>query len=751
MAQADDERRGIRINRRSLLVAGGAGAGLVVAWAVWPRRYSANLNAGPGETVMSAWVKIAETGQVSVAIPQTESGQGVYTALPQIVADELGADWRQVAVEPAPINPLYANELGADILFADALGSLPDALRRNHAARAAWMVTAGSTSVRAFEGKLREAGAAARVLLCKAAAARWDVDWRACATAQGFVIHGEQRLRFGELAAAAAGESLPEGALPLRDGDQNRLDGTPAPRLDAPAKVDGTARFAGDVRLPGMVYAAIRQAPLGDARLIGVDRAAADRIGGAMHIIENPRWVAAVASDWWSASRALDALSPRFEIRGARIDTASIDAALAAALDAPGRRIAQAGDVAAAFSGARVFAAEYRAGLALHAPLETTSVTALWRPGRLQIWAPTDAPGLARAAAARVAEIAEDAITIHPMLVGGSFGARVETLAIEQAALIAKSIDKPVQLVWSRSEDCLHDRYRPPAIARMTARLGQNGTLTAWRAAIAAPAVGAELSRRLLGGDTAVALARALPGAAADRMAVAGAEPVYRIPHVAIDHHPADIRVPTGHFRAGAHGYTAFFTECFLDELARQAGIEPMGFRISMLGGEARLARCLATVTALGGWQGGVPGSAQGIACHAFRGSYIAVLAEARMETGARITIDRLVAAVDCGRAINPDLVQQQIEGGLLFGMAHALGAATGITENLADVRGFRAMNLPRLSSAPEITVEIIRSDADPGGVSELAVPPVAPAIANALFAASGARIRRLPLADPES
>lgn len=731
-----------QIDRRQLLVAGGAGAGLVVAWAIWPRRYLPNLTAGAGETVFNAWLKIGEDGRVIVAVPQAEHGQGVYTALPQIIADELGADWRTVAVEPAPLNPLYANALGAAALFEGVFDALPESLRTTYGTRTALVLTAGSSSVRGFEDDLRTAGAAARVLLCKAAAARWGVGWEGCATGAGFVVYGGKRLRFAELAAAAAALDLPE-TLPMRSGDANRLTGRSLPRLDVPSKVDGTANFAGDVRLPDMVYASIRQGPVGDSRLVKVDRAAADRIRGVLAVVETPHWVAAVATNWWAANQALDALAPRFATRGRIVNSDSIDAALVAALDGPGERMASGGDLAAVFKGAQVVTADYRVGLGIHAPLETMTATAQLEGGRLQLWMPTQAPGLARSAAAAAIGLAETDVMVHPMLIGGSFGANLEHLVAEQAAVLAAKLRRPVQLVWSRIEDIFHDRYRPPAAARMTARLGPNGSILGWLAKIAAPATGRELAGRLMAGDHAIAAALALQGRG-DRYAVAGALPFYRFPSYAIDHHPADIGVPTGHLRGGAHGYTAFFTECFLDELAHVAGVEPLSFRVSITG-EPRLVRCLSTAAALGGWEGGIAGSGQGIACHSFRGSHIAVLAEAHFEDGQMPRVDRLVAAVDCGRLINPDLVRQQIEGGLIFGMAQAIGAGTGFSENVPTARNLGHLNLPRLVDCPDITVELIRSEAAPGGVSELAVPAVAPAIANALQSAAGFRLRRMP------
>lgn len=737
-----------QIDRRTLLIGGGAGIGLVVAWQLWPRRYRGNLTADTGETIFGAWLKIGDDGRVIVAVPQAEHGQGVYTALPQIVADELGADWRTVGVEPAPANPLYANPFGAEQLFEQPDNGLLKQWRDSHAVRTGLTLTAASSSVRSFENPLRDAGAAARILLCKAAAARWKVDWQACSTGDGFVRHGKDRLRFGELAVEAArdfgGAALPD-PLPLRTDPAGRLSGQSLPRLDAPSKVDGSATFAGDVRLPDMVFASIRQAPVGDSRLVRVDRAAADRIGGVLQVVTNDRWVAAIGNTWWAANRALDALAPRFETKGPVVSSASIDAALKAALAAPGTRMVAQGDVAAAFTGARLVAAEYQVGLAPHAALETMTATANLSHGRLELWLPTQAPGVARAAAAAAIGIAEDAVLVHPMLIGGSFGAALETQCAAQAAVLAQAIKRPVQLVWSRVEDLLHDRYRPPARARMTARLGGNGQILGLSARIAAPATGHELARRMFAQDRGASAALALAGAS-DPYAVAGAMPPYRIQAFAVDHHPAEIGVPTGHWRSGAHSYTAFFTECFIDELAHLAGTEALSFRIGMLGGDARLARCLSTAASLGGWEGGVAGSGQGIACHSFRSSHIAVLVEAHVGEGQAVSVDRIVAAVDCGRQVNPDLVRQQIEGGLLFGMAAAIGGATGFADNLATVRRLGALGLPRLADTPDITVELVPSEADPGGVSELAVPPVAPAIANALQAATGYRLRSLPL-----
>ena len=728
------------ILRRSFLVTGGAGVGLLVAWAVWPRSYAVDLGAAKGETQLGAWLKIAESGQVTVAVPQAEHGQGVWTTLPQIVADELGADWRTVAVEAAPINPLYANPLAAQALFGGA--ALLEPVRREHHVRSALMLTGGSTSVRMFEGALREAGAAARVLLAKAAAARWGVGWETCETQDGFVVAGNRRLRFGELAAAAAGGDLP-GDLPLRIGDEGRLSGQPLPRLDAPAKVDGSANFVADVRLPDMVFASICAGPAGGAsRLVRADKAAAERVRGVVSVIENAHWVAAAANNWWAANQAIVALAPRFETRGALADDAAIDAALESALARGGRSVLAAGDLSV-LEGPGLVTADYRVGAGVHAALETPAATAWWHADRLELWVPTQAPATARTVAARAIGVAESAVTVHPMLIGGSFGQNLEHDAVAQAAILAVSLKRPVQLAWSRREATQRDRPGAPARARMTARLASDGRVLGWRAQIAAPATGAALAERLMPGD----VLRRAEGIVerADGYAVTGAVPPYKLPALAIDHHAATLPLSVGHLRGGADRYTAFFTECFLDELAHRAGTEPMSYRIGMLGGDARLVRCLTTAASLAGWDGGSAGSGQGMACHVMAGSMIAVVAEAGFGSDGRPRVDRLVAAVDCGRAINPEVVRQQIEGGMVFGLALAIGAPLGFERGVATARTLGDLRLPRLADTPEITVELLPSGADPGGVSDLGVPAVAPAIANALVAATGNRVRRLP------
>ncbi|MBV9842188.1 MAG: xanthine dehydrogenase family protein molybdopterin-binding subunit [Sphingomonadaceae bacterium] len=721
----------VDIGRRGFL-AGGAGLGLIVAWSLWPRDYRAVLNVAPGETALGGYLKIGEDGHVAVAVPQTEMGQGVYTGLPQILADELGADWRTIAVEPAPIGSLYANRLLARELagtwprVAGRVGEFADDMLAD---RAPLVMTAGSTSVRAFEAPLREAGARARALLCMAAAKRWGIDWQACDTEAGFVVRGTDRLRFGEIAVEAA-RLKPPHALTLRLRDERKLAGQPLPRLDTAAKLDGSAQYAGDVRLPGMVFASLRQGPVGETRLVASDKAAAARVRGAIAVIEAERWVAALGENWWAADRAAEALAPRFATRGKLVADAAIAAALDRAMASEGRRVHAHGSLPDALP----IAAEYAVGFAAHAAIEPLVATARLAGGRLEIWAPTQAPAQLRAAAAAALAMNESAVTVYPMFGGGGFGRKLETDAAVQAAILSARSRRPVQLMWSRGEECAHDRMRPPARARLAGALDGHGGVAAWRADIAAPAAVHETMARLglswLGGPAS---------------AVAGALPAYDVPALAIDYRRAEVGVSTGVWRSDAHSYTAFFTESFVDELAAAASVDPLTFRLRMLRETPRLAACLKAAAAMAGWQGGHKGGAQGLACYSAFGSHIALIAEAGVTADQDVKVGRVFAAVDCGTVVNPDLVGQQIEGGIVFALGAAIGAEPGYAGGFAGPRRLGALGLPRLADCPDIEVQLIPSEAPPGGVAELAVPPLAPAVANALFTATGQRYRSLP------
>jgi isoquinoline 1-oxidoreductase subunit beta len=750
---SSDEDSGI--TRRKLLIGGGVGVGLLIAWELWPRQYRDNMPIGRREHGFGSWLKIAENGTVTVAIPQSEMGQGVYTALAQIVAGELGADWRTVSVQPALASPEFANPLFVREWRAAMLpesfggevgGGMADALGDEWAERNAFMITAGSTSVRQFETPCRVAGAAARVLLCQAAAARWDTNWESCDTVGGFVIFGKKKLAFADLVAEAADHSVPD-PLPLRASPVNALSGKELARLDVPAKVDGSANFAGDVRLPDMLYASVRAGPIGDTRLKSVNVKGAKGIRGFVKMIKTDEWVAALGTNWWAANRALDAMAPVFETTGRMPDSGAINATLDRMLSkGEGYRIHSTGSVDAAFEKSartRIYKGQYAVAPALHAPIETRSATAHFENGRLTLWLATQVPEPARKAAARAIGLSTDDVTLIAMQAGGSFGRNLDSLIAEQAAVLAKQAERPVQVIWSRPEDFMRDHVRPPALARMTAAIAGTGRVQGLSVKIAVPATTRQQMERIDGATAHEAIGAARGDA--DPLALDGAVPPYAIPNLSVSHFPVTLSLSTGLWRGNAHSYTTFFIEAFIDELAHAVGMEPLSYRMQMLVGQTRLARCLTGVAALANWDGGADGSGKGIACHSMYGSHIALVASARTDESG-VKVDRISAMVDCGRLINPELARQQIEGGIVFGLAQALGSTTTYENGLPLARRFRDIDLPSLGDIPEIEVEFVRSEEKPGGVSEIGVAPVAPAIANALFSAAGIRLRELPL-----
>ncbi|WP_417593653.1 molybdopterin cofactor-binding domain-containing protein [Parasphingorhabdus sp.] len=749
--QAEDSSTGL--TRRKFLIGGAVGTGLLVAWAIWPRNYEPNVAATENEQVFGAFLKISEDGQVAVVVPQSEMGQGVYTVLPQILADELGADWRTVAVEPAPINPLYSNRLlaeqWAECFLPTGVEKLAENaavqwMAQNVAIRDQFIVTADSTSIPAYAESFREAGAAARVLLTKAAADRWDVAWETCAVENGIISSGDKKLRFGELVRDAAKQTLPD-PVPLRPAGEGHLIGQDVPRLDMPSKLDGSANFSGDIRLPDMVFAAIRQGPIGETRLKSFNRGGASKITGFIDVVKSEKWIAAVATNWWAANRALDKMSPVFETKGFMADSDRIDTALQEALDdGPGIRFVSRGDTKGLFKDDNIHRARYHADAAVHAPIETRTATAEFKDGVLELWMATQAPAAAVRAAAETLNISQDRVTLYPMLSGGSFDRNLDNEIAGQVARIAKKMGRPVQLVWSCAEDLMHDHYRAPSHARLDAAMEKGGRVEAMQIKVAAPPSSREQVKRLFDAMDNVDAMRSSIGEA-DSKAVAGLDVPYDIPNLTVDHHSAFVGVPTGNWRSNAHSSNIFYLESFIDELAAKAGIEPLSFRMQMMNNQPKLARCLTGVAAMAAWDGGLDGSGQGMACHSMRGGHIAVIASAGRGTGG-LEVSRISATVDIGRIIHPDIARQQIESGIVFGLAMALGSATRFQDGLPTARRLRDLALPRLAEIPPIQIEFLRSDEEPVGYEELGVPAVAPAVANALFSATGTRFRQLPL-----
>lgn len=697
------------VSRRTLLIGGGAGVGLVIAFLAWPRQPGSPLRAGPEEAAFGPFLRVATDGRVTLAVPQVEVGQGIWTGLAQIAADELGAAWEQMAVEPAPHGEPYANRL----------------IARDY--EVTTRITAGSTSIRAFEQPLREAAATARMMLCGEAADRWGVSAAECTAEGGFVVHEGKRAGFGELAAQAAGR-VPPKAMQLRPDGSGKLAGEALPRLDLPAKSDGSFRFAGDVRLPRMIFASVRMAPPG-GRLHGFSRASAMKQQGLIELVVRDGWIAALGDTWWAADHALTRAAPKFT--GPQVP--DIPARLAELLDGgEPEPLLEQGDYVVATEESRPLSAIYSISPTPHRSLEAPAAAARFSNGRLEVWAATQIPDLARAAAAKAGEIAESAVTVYPMPVGDGSGSAFELDVVAMAVELARHSRRPVSLSIPPATAQNMDAVRSPLLARATALPSPDGAISAW-------------ATRLVGtAGLAASLARA-EGGAVPSFAPAGIGLPYGIPNVRIDTIDAGLAIRTGYMRGGEQALATFVTESFIDEVARRMGAEPLAYRIGLLSGAPRLAQAIMTAAKIGGWDGGGPGSSLGLACASIFGSHIGLLAEASIGADQRIRVSRLVAAVDAGRIVNAGLVRQQIEGGLLAALAAAIVPAPEYVAGMPRATPMAGRGFERLHDVPKIEVEIISNDAEPGGVSGLGIAVLAPAVANAIAAGTGRRLRNLP------
>ncbi|WP_369026821.1 molybdopterin cofactor-binding domain-containing protein [Qipengyuania sp. RANM35] len=751
------------VTRRQIIAGSAVGGGLAVAWWLWPRHYSSPLTPGPTERDFGGWLTIGRDGVVTVAVPQLEMGQGITSVLAQVVAVELGADWRQVAIEPAPPSGLYANvPLAAKWAplwsrFSDLAGDPDSRLARNFARSSAFAATAEGLSLDAYEPPMREAAASARALLAMAAADRWDVDWEQCEIAGGFVRHGENSATFGELVDDAARLDPPDPA-PLRvvAAFEEPVPGEDEvdplyPRLDLPSKVDGSFLFAADIRLPGLVFASIRHAPIGGGDLSRFNERAVAGIKGLVGVVRSKRYLAAVAESWWTAEQALKAMKPVFT--GPRpLESAASVSRLEQALqddDADVERIYQLGDADGLLARADL-SQKYLVAPAVHAAIETASATARIEDGKLEIWVASQAPEQTRLAVAKAVGISESEVVLYPTAAGGSFDARLENRHAIEAAVIAQAIGRPVQLTWPRVQEFQSVPVRTPVAAELSVAFhpATGGRIAAWRARLAMPATVREFGHRLFDNYTPEA-AMAHASGEADALACEGAVPPYGIDNVAVDHLPLDIGLPTGRMRGNSAAYTSFFTECFIDELAERAGRDPFLYRMEMLGHSARMAEVLRRATRLGGWDGGRRGTGQGLAMVRMggidTGGRIACVANASLAQGG-VTVTSLHAVVDIGRIVNLDIARQQIEGGLIYGLSLATGSSVVFEQGKPLPNRLSGLGLPKLSDCPAITVEFIASEAPAFDPGELGVAVAPPAIANALYSATGTRFRRLPL-----
>jgi len=761
--------------RRSLLLGGlGAAGALVVGWGVLPPRSrlgaQGTLALEAGEVGLNGWIKIAADGTVMLAMPRSEMGQGIHTALAMLVAEELEVPLAAVRLVEAGPQRLYGNVA----MFVESLPLHPEDTEPGHetalATAGRWVVakvarelgiqvTGGSTSVADAWDVLRLAAATARAQLVGAASLNWRLPADELRVRDGAVHHDAtgQRAHFGELARVAA--ATPPGEVRPKAREDWRLIGTPAPRIDVVAKADGSARFGLDVRLPGMVYAVVRHCPMIGGSPGRVKIEAAMRMPGVERVVRlgplagATAALAVVGRSTWHAQRGAQALEVEWQAPpGGRLETAAIrlglEAQARAAADRGGGFVFhRRGDAEAALaSAARRLEAVYHAPYLAHATMEPPNCTARVADGRVEVWASTQVPGIARAQAARVAGLPESAVTLHLTYLGGGFGRRLDADVVAQAVRVALETDgRPLQLVWPREEDIGHDFYRPAGVAVLRAGLDEQGRCLALQATSAGDAI------------TPRWLERGLPGLATrfdapDKTAGEGLyDQPYGIAHQRIAHVATHSGVPVGYWRSVGHSHNAFFVEGFVDELAHAAGQDPVAYRLAMLRDKPRHAAVLRLAAQKAGWPGhgearALPaGRARGVALHESFGSIVAEVVEVSLEAGVP-RVHRVVCAADVGTVVNPGIVAQQMEGAVMFGLAAALRGRIDIEAGVVRQRNFPDVPVTALADTPRIETHLVASTRAPGGVGEPGTPPLAPALANALFVLTGERRRELPL-----
>ncbi len=755
------------VTRRAFLIGSGTVVGalgaLVVGWTAWPakpRLLTADpLPVDPGQSALNGWVTINADDTISIVMCKSEMGQGIHTGLAMVLAEELDADWSQVRVRRAPIDTIYQN-------IATVVDGLPfhpddDGTLKALAERITGklmrefgvMMTGGSSSMKDLWLPMRQAGASARAMLVAAAAEQWKVPAAECTAASGRVTHASGRsASFGALAAAAARQGVPD-AVPLKDPARFTLIGTPQRRLEAASKMDGIATFGIDVVLPGMQYASVEMCPTMGGRVASFDAADVTTMPGVQKVLAvaghngGTGGVAVIADTPYHAMKAVKAVRITWDHGpAAGVSSEDIYRQLAQRLDTDdGFGFYRHGDVDAALSSAAtVVAAEYRAPYLAHATMEPMNCTVQFADGRATVWAATQVPDLARSAVAAVLGIAPTQVEVKVQLLGGGFGRRLEVDFIAQAAAIARDAGGvPVQTMWSREQDMTHDFYRPAAVSRFKAGLDASGRLLGWRASSAGQAILPQALRRLFD----------LPGAGPDKTTAEGSfDQPYEWPAARIGHAAVDLPVPVGFWRSVGHSQNAFFTESFLDEVAVAARRDPVAFRAALLAQHPRHLAVLQRAAELSGWNTPLPATAdgrpraRGVALHQSFGSIVAQVAEVSVSTDKRIRVHRVVCVIDCGTAVNPNLIRQQMESAIVFGLSAALGGEIRFAKGQVQQSNFHDYPVLRLDECPVIETDIIASVAHPEGVGEPATPPIAPAVANALFALTGQRLRSLPL-----
>lgn len=745
------------LTRRGVLLAGiAAGGGLAVAYG-WRRlddgEARAKFAAGsPEAAVLNAWLKIRPDGEVICGVPRAEMGQGVTTSLPMLLAEELDADWRRVRFQFTPLDKDYFNfgillrgrPLGeTDGRFWAGLGT---GVIREVFHQVGLSVTISSTSVVDGWDTLREAGAAARHMLVAEAAARWGVPPEGLTTAESRVRDPAtgRTLAYGALAAAAARRPAPSRP-PLKDPGAFRLIGRSLPRLDVPAKVTGTARFALDTAMPDMLYGAVRHAPAAGGSVGELDDRAALRVPGVAQVVRlGDQAVAVLARNTWAALKGAEALVVGPPARGP--DSTPLMAAYRAALDQPGASVFRDDEgLSATLAAGPVLEAAYQLPFLAHACMEPMNCTARLEGGVLTLWAPTQAPTVARDEVAKALGLPPEAVDLRQTLLGGGFGRRAEVDFVVQAARAAAAVPgRPVKLTWSRTEDLRHDMYRPAAVGRVRGVLGADGQIAAMDYALASESVVASNYRRAptaRGGN-----------AAKDRSALSGALGMrYQVPVQRMAYVPRDDGIPTGFWRSVSGTINPFLIECFMDEAAEAAGADPLDFRLRHLAGLDAEQAVLRAAARLGEWGAPLatgPGlrRGRGLAFVESNDSLVAQVIQVAVAADGVLRVERVACVVDCRTVVHPDGVVDQITGGILDGLNAALQGLITFRQGMVEQSNFHDYPWLRLAQVPEVVVELLPQGGRPGGAGEPGVPAVAPALANAIFAATGQRMRSLPI-----
>jgi isoquinoline 1-oxidoreductase beta subunit len=706
-----------RSGRRDFLKAGAATAGGLLLQVAIPGALARALP-DAADFSPNAFIRIGRDGKVTLTMPYVEMGQGTYTSIPMLIAEELEIDLKDVTLEHAPADALrYGNP---------ALGG---------------QMTGGSTTMRAAWMPMRQAGAGARIMLVRAAAGQWKVDPASCRAQHGAVIHAPtgRKLRYGQLVQDAARQAVPAANdIVLKNPDQFQLIGTPAKRLDTREKLDGSAQYGIDVVLPGMKVAALAISPVNGGRLVALDRAAALKIRGVRQVVQLDDCAAVVADNMGAAKKGIAALALRWDDGpNAKVSTQGIVADMARASHGAGASVRLENDPAGAMrSAARVLDATYELPFLAHAPMEPMNCTVHVQADRCDVWVGTQIIGLAQAVAARAAGVPADRVTIHNFLIGGGFGRRLEVDGVERAVRIAREVKHPLKVIWTREEDIRHDMFRPYFYDRMQAGLDAAGSPLAWTHHITGSSV----------------LGRFMPAAFKDGFdseTVDGADaPPYAFPAIGVSyvrHEPQG--VPTAFWRGVGPAHNVFVVESFIDELAHAAGADPVEYRLALLAHNPRARKVLELAADKAGWQGPRQGElGRGVSLQFAFGTYMAMVADVAVGAENELRVRRVVCAVDCGVVVNPDTVRAQVESAVVFGVSAALYGDITIRDGRVEQSNFHDYRVLRMHEAPVVDTHIVASAEAPGGMGEPGTAAVMPAVANAVHALSGQRVRKMPI-----